>query len=219
MPIYCDESGGIGRGVMTLAALSISERDADNILERFREVTGLSGELKGSRIDLAERALLFELLEPGDWNATVGIAISALTPDQNADRGDHDIAIYSALLDDVITSMIAQQRLDCTDVIVDDGRYGVTTLALVRDSVGRLIGPLGTATLAVSHLFAGLQIADVIANTFFNRALVTSRQARMAAIVAPFLDSETIKLRLLAGHTEGNDQRREEGQRDDRESG
>jgi hypothetical protein len=206
MPIYCDESGGVGRGVMTLAALSITAEAADAILARFREVTGLSGELKGSRIDLAERALLFELLEPGDWHATVGIAISALRPDQGADRGDHDIAIYSALLDDVIGSMLASGVPDCTQVIIDDGRYGIETLALVRNSVGRLVGPLGTASLAISHVVAGLQIADVIANSFFNRAMVTERQGRMAAIVAPFLESGKIKLRLLPGNAQRDDE-------------
>jgi hypothetical protein len=182
---------------MTLAAVSISADDADSVLARFRQVTGLRGELKGSRIDLAERALLFELLQPGDWHATVGIAISALKPEPGEDRGDHDIAIYSALLDNVIGSMV-QASPNCSDVIIDDGRYGTETLKLVRASVGRLVGPLGTASLAVSHVLAGLQIADVMANSFFNRALVTERQARMAAIIAPFLESGKINLRLLA---------------------
>jgi Protein of unknown function (DUF3800) len=205
MPIYCDESGGVGRGVMTLAALSISADAADNVLLRFRQIAGLKGELKGSRIDLVERALLFELLEPGDWHATVGIAISALKPEPGEDRGDHDIAIYSALLDDVIGSMV-EARPDCSDVIIDDGRYGIKTLKLVRNSVGGLVGPLGSASLAVSHAFAGLQLADVIANSFFNRALVNDRQARMAAIVAPFLESGKIRLRLLSSDTERDNQ-------------
>ncbi len=205
MTIYCDESGGIGRGVMTLAAVSMNAKDADAVLMRFREVTGLRGELKGSRIDLSERALFFELLEPEDWRAVVGIAISALKPEQGEDRGDQDIAIYSALLDDAIGSMLVGQEFDCNEVIIDDGRYGLETLALVRNSVGRLVGPLGSASLAVSHAFAGLQIADVIANTFFNRALVTQRQGRMADVVAPFLKSGKIKLRILSGNSEGND--------------
>lgn len=205
MPIYCDESGGVGRGVMTLAALSITVDAADKVNARFREATRLRGELKGSRIDLAERALLFELLAPGDWHATVGIAISALKPDPGEDRGDHDIEVYSALLDDVIGSMV-DARPDCSDVIIDDGRYGAETLAFVRNAVGRLVGPLGTASLAMSHTLAGLQLADVIANSFFNRALVNNRQARMAAIVAPFLESGRIKLRLLAGDTQRDDE-------------
>ncbi len=211
MPIYCDESGGIGRGVMTFAAVSITAQAADDILARLRAVTGLSGELKGSRIDLAERALFFELLAAGEWQATVGIAISALVPEPGSDRGDHDIAIYSALLDDVIASMMVDTPPGCSDVIIDDGRYGPDTLALVRNSVGRLVGPLGTASLAVSHVLSGLQIADVIANSFFNRAMVTDRQGRMAAIVAPFLESGTIKLRVLPGDAQGNDEHREQG--------
>lgn len=73
--------------------------------------------------------------------------------------------IYSALLDDVIGSMV-EARPDCSDVIIDDGRYGEATLALVRNSVGRLVGPLGIASLAMSHTFAGLQLADASPTVF-----------------------------------------------------
>lgn len=208
MPIYCDESGGVGRGVMTLAALSIDAADAEKTLARFREVTGLTGELKGSRIDLAERALLFEILDDADWSATVGIAISALVPEQGSDRGDHDVAIYVQLLEDVIGAMVPAPD-DCISVFMDDGRYGPETLALVRKDIAAIIGPCGQAQLELSHRLPGLQIADVLANTFFNRAMVTERQARMAAIVAPYLESGQIKLRLLSGDAEGDNQNRE----------
>ena len=197
MPIYCDESGGVGRGVMTLAALSIEANAAEAVLSRFREINGLRGELKGSRINLSERALVFEMLALQQWKAIVGIAISALKPDPGEDRGDHDIATYAALLDDVVSTIIDAGKAGCGDVIIDDGRYGADTLALVRNAVGRLVGPLGTARLAISHEVAGLQLADVIANTFFNRALPNSRQGRMAAIVAPLLESGQIEMRIL----------------------
>ena len=98
--------------------------------------------------------------------------------------------------------MLESRGPACNEVIIDDGRYSIETLALVRNSVGRLVGPLGSASLAMSHVLAGLQIADVIANSFFNRAMVTQRQARLAAIVAPFLKNGKIKLRLLAGDAE-----------------
>ncbi len=205
MPIYCDESGGVGRGVMTLAALSIEPGAAETVLNRFREVTGLQSELKGSRIDLAERALLFEILKPTDWSATIGIAISALAPEQGTDRGDHDIAIYAALLEDVIGAVLPAVG-SCASVVIDDGRYGPETLALIRNDIAKVIGPCGSAQLELSHRLPGLQIADVIANTFFNRALVTERQARMAAIVAPFLESGKIRLRLLSRHAKSDDQ-------------
>ena len=204
MPIYCDESGGVGRGVMTLAGLSIDAADAEKTLARFREVTGLTGELKGSRIDLAERALLFEILNDAIWSATVGIAISALVPEQGSDRGDHDVTIYVQLLEDVISAMVPATD-GCVSVFMDDGRYGPETLALVRKDIAAIIGPCGQAQLELSHRLPGLQIADVIANTFFNRAMVTERQARMAAIVAPYLESGQVRLRLLSGGTQTDD--------------
>ena len=182
---------------MTLAALSIDQSAADAALSQFRHETGLRGELKGSRINLQERALLFNILNGAQWTATVGIAISALKPEPGEDRGDHDVEIYAALLDDVVGAIIADGGMGCGDVIIDDGRYGTETLALVRNAVGRLVGPLGTANLAVSHMEAGLQLADVIANTFFNRALPNDRQAQMAAIVAPHLESGRIAMRIL----------------------
>lgn len=199
MPIYCDESGGVGRGVMTLAAVHIEAAAADTLLDRFREVTGRSDELKGSRIDLSERAYVWELIAHTGAQVTIGIALSALKPKEGEDRGDHDIAIYAELLNDVIGSMLPQTG-GCAHVIIDDGRYGPETLQLVRDDIGKLVGPCGQASLELSHRSPGLQIADVIANTFFNRALVNDRQARMAAIAQPLLDSGQIKLRLLAGN-------------------
>lgn len=200
MPIYCDESGGVGRGVMTLAAVSIDAAAADTVLADFRKATGLNGELKGSRIDLAERALVFELLEQQRWTATVGIAISALTPDPGEDRGDHDIAIYAELLNEVIGLMAAKAG-DCAQVVIDDGRYGPATLALVRQDIAKLVEPFGLVRLELSHRSAGLQVADVIANSFFNRALVSARQSHMAAIVAPFLESGQIDMRVLDAST------------------
>jgi hypothetical protein len=79
-------------------------------------------------------------------------------------------------------------------------------LSRIRKDIADVIGPCGTALLDLSHRLAGLQIADVIANTFFNRAMVTERQGRMAAIVAPFLETGRIKLRLLSRDAEGDDQ-------------
>jgi hypothetical protein len=185
---------------MTLAAVTIECDAAEAVLAGFREATGLSGELKGSRIDLKQRAMFFELFALSNATASVGIALSALKTAAGEDKGDHDIAVYSALLDDVVGALLLADPL-CAQVTIDDGRYGPATLALVRSEIAALVGPCGLARLELSHRSAGLQIADVIANTFFNRALVNDRQARMAATVQPFLDSGQIQLRLLTGNT------------------
>lgn len=198
MPIYCDESGGVGRGVMTLAGVDIEAETADAVIARFRAVTGYMGEVKGSRIDLAERALLFELIKDTPASITVGIALSALKPPKDGDRGDHDVAVYTKLLDDVVAAMLPEIP-GCESVVIDDGRYGPETLAAIREDVAKLVGPCGTAQLELSHRLSGLQIADVIANSFFNRALANERQGRMAAIVAPLLESGQARMRVLGG--------------------
>ena len=196
MPIYCDESGGVGRGVMTFAGVLMDDDEAEALLQRYRDVIGLKSELKGSRIDLAERAFLFELLKQSGARATVGIAISALKPEPGGDRGQHDIEIYTQLVNDVIGAMLPQTG-GCGDVILDDGRYGERTLEMIRSDIADEVGSWGKVRLEHSHKLAGLQIADIIANTFFNRSLVTGRQARLAATVRPLLDSGQIDLRVL----------------------
>lgn len=196
--IYCDESGGIGRGVMTLAAVAIEEDEAVRLLDRFRQVTGLASELKGSRIDLAERALFFQLFEDAEATATVGIAISALRPALGEDRGDHDRDVYMALVEDVLGAVLPESG-GCLEVVMDDGRYDAPSQVKIRADIGRIIAPLGLASLGLSHNQAGLQIADVVANSFFNRALVSDRQARIAAMVQPLLDSGRIRMRVLGG--------------------
>lgn len=205
MPIFCDESGGVGRGVMTLAAVQMDSEQADGLLARFRSVTGYQGELKGSRIDLAERALLFEILADTDAQIIVGIALSALIAEPEADRGDHDAKIYAALLDDVVSTMLPDGP-SCESVFIDDGRYGPALLGKIRTDIAKLVGPCGIAQLELSHRLAGLQIADVVANSFFNRAQVSERQSRMAAIVAPMLENGRIRLRVLPGHAQTDDQ-------------
>jgi Protein of unknown function (DUF3800) len=194
--IYCDESGGVGRGVMTLAAVAISPSDADALLAAFRAETGLISELKGSRIDLDERAFFFDLLSQSKAKSTVGVAISALKPDIGDDRGKHDQKIYFALIEDVIASMLPEAA-GCAAVTIDDGRYDAAMLSHVRADIASMLGPCGQAKLELSHRSAGLQIADVIANTFFNRALPGQRQGRMAHVAQPFLDNGSIRLRIL----------------------
>ncbi len=196
MNIYCDESGGIGRGVMTLAAVTISPEAAQQILADFRKMTGLRSELKGSRIDLEERAYFYELFVAANARATVGVAISALKPVPGEDRGEHDQEVYAALFNDVIGAMLLETG-GCAEIIFDDGRYDPKTLASVQADLAAMVGTCGKVGIEVSHHLAGLQIADVVANSFFNRALVSERQGQFIAMLQPHLDSDRIKMRIL----------------------
>lgn len=196
MHIYCDESGGVGRGVMTLAAVAIEPEAAAILIKQFRADAGILGEVKGSRIDLEERAWFLKLFTESGAYAQVSIALSAVKPDPGEDRGQHDIAIYAQLLERSIDPLLLASG-GCAEIIIDDGRYGPATLTAIRNDVAAMLGPCGRAELRQSHHLAGLQIADVIANSFFNRALPSERQEHMAAQVQPLLDSGRVRMTIL----------------------
>lgn len=181
---------------MTLAAVSMEPDAANQLVNQFRVATGLTSELKGSRIDLEERAYFFELFAQTKARATIGLAITALKPAPNDDRGDHDRNIYAALLDDVIGALLPETG-GCAQVIFDDGRYDAASLKGIRADVAALLGGFGTARMELSHHLDGLQIADVIANSFFNRALVSERQPRFIELLAPFLERKQFRMRIL----------------------
>lgn len=202
MHIYCDESGGVGRGVMTLAAVGVDPDAADALLDRFREVTGLRSELKGSRIDIGERAYFFELLERSGARAVVSIAISMLKAAPGEDRGDRDREVYADLLNDAVGALLPETG-GCARIVIDDGRYDPATLQALTGEIAGLVGHLGAARREMSHREAGLQIADVIANSFFNRALPSARQARISAILEPFLESGRIRMHVLGAPVPG----------------
>jgi Protein of unknown function (DUF3800) len=196
MNLYCDESGGVGRGVMTLAAVSITAEAAADLLRQFRKATGLKSELKGSRIDLDERAYFFDLFEKANAKAIVGLAISAVHPPPGTDKGELDQAVYAALIEDVLAAWLPESG-GCVEIVLDDGRYDALTMATMRADVAAMLGNFGTARMEVSHHVDGVQIADVIANSFFNRALASERQSRFAALLAPHLESGRMRMRVL----------------------
>lgn len=196
MPIFCDESGGVGRGVMTLAALYIGDDEAEAILQRYRDVTGLKGELKGSRIDLAERAFVMEMLAQSGAPAVISIALSATETPKGQTRGHHDIAVYASLMDDAVSALLPKTNA-CGSVWMDSGRYGPPVLEKVRRDIAEIAGPWNLSKLEDSDRLAGLQLADVIANSFYNRARVSGKQARIAAIVRPMIDSGQFVMQIL----------------------
>ncbi len=108
MTIYCDESGGLNAGAMTFAAVMLTPEAAAQIHARFRAVTGLRGELKGSRISLTERAYLLELFDRAGGRAWVAVAKRAqLQPPANG-QPTSDLALYAALLDLAIGSWLPE---------------------------------------------------------------------------------------------------------------
>lgn len=193
MALYCDESGALATGAMTFAAVAIAPADADAVLLRFKAITGLRGELKGSRISPVERGLLFEILAQREAHAWIAVADIHLLTRAKA-NGSSDRQLYSALLDTAIAAWMPTTGGDCADVFIDEGRYDSAILARVRSDIQVLLGHWGKAAMADSRRCAGIQIADVIANSMFNLTMASRRARRIRAIIQPWLDDGRMKV-------------------------
>ena len=196
VPIYIDESGSLPAGVMTMAGVEIGADDAVKLLQRYRAVTGLRGELKGSRIELLERAYFFELLERFGGRAQVCLMRPRSEPGQAALPRDLDC--YVALLDALVTGWQAGRDADCLHFVIDQGRYDALVLEDVRQDVARLIAHCGSARMVDSRRSAGVQIADVIANSAFSIATDSRRSGQVRLILEPFLQSGLVRMRTVA---------------------
>ena len=193
MTIYCDESGGVGAGVIVIAAVSLPGTLADDLLIRVRNVIGLRGELKGSRINMAERAFVIELLARSGAKV---IVTQALTHDLAASTADSrpppDLTIYARLLETVVDAWLPVTG-GCVDLVIDDGRYDARLNAMLRADVQRSLGQWGKASLADSRRSAGVQFADVLANSFFQIATKSQRSQNLEALLGPFLDDGSVR--------------------------
>ena len=193
MPIYVDESGSLPAGAMIMAGVEIETGAAERLLARFRAVTGLRGELKGSRIGLVERAFFFELLERFGGRARVCIAYGERHP---TGAYSDDFETYVALLTKVVDEWLPDLE-DRPIFVIDEGRYDRMVLESVRDDIARLLPSCGSAHLVDSRRSAGVQIADVVANSFYNVAINTGRAGRVRTVVEPFLQSGLIRTSRL----------------------
>lgn len=197
MAIYCDESGGLNAGAMTFSAVMLPPQVASEIHERFRGVTGLRGELKGSRISLVERAYLLELFDRAGGRAWVAVAERRKLAQNPDGTLPSDLALYAGLLNLAIGRWLPETGGVCTDVVIDDGRYDPKILAHVREEIQAGLGHWGRASLADSRRSDGVQIADVIANSLFNIRVASPRAQRIQRILDPMLASKAIRIAEL----------------------
>lgn len=197
MTIYCDESGGLNAGAMTFSAVMLTPQTATEIHDRFRGVTGLRGELKGSRISLVERAYLLELFDRAGGRAWVAVAERDKLAQNPGGTLPSDLALYGALLNSAVGHWLPETGGVCTDVVIDDGRYDPKILSHVREEIQAGLGQWGRASLADSRRSDGVQIADVIANSLFNIAVGSPRAHRIQRILEPMLASKAIRIAEL----------------------
>lgn len=192
MPIYCDESGGVGAGVMVMASLSLDESVAASAMAHVAGVMGLSGELKGSRLSMAERAFVIEVLMRVGARAMVVEAHFAELQNSATGKSPADHDIYARLIEKVADHWISKSG-GCIAMVIDDGRYDDRLNALLRSDVQQALGQWGKASLADSRRSYGVQFADVIANSHFHVAVASGNAKRVETLLDPFWSSGQIR--------------------------
>lgn len=193
MPIYVDESGALSAGAMIMSGVEIEEDAARALVDRFRTITGLNGELKGSRISLVERALVLELLERFGGRAHICVIERSAVGKEPLPR---DFDVYVALLAQLVQDWLPETG-GCAHFVIDEGRYDALLLEKVRADIAELLRNCGSAHMVNSRRSPGVQIADVVANSFFNLAILSGRAARIQQIVEPFLASRILRVAPL----------------------
>jgi len=191
--IYCDESGGVGAGAITFAAVFISAKSAKKLLQRFRDITGHQGELKGSRIDLTERGLFFELLEKSEAIVQVGVIKRSDIDNEIYASGGSDFKAYSHLLQSAIDTLLPRTG-GCGNIVIDEGRYDPQILEDLRQDITDMLGNWGKAQLIDSKRSTGVQIADVIANSCYNIVTESSKADRLQRIMNPMITDKRITI-------------------------
>lgn len=172
MQIFYDESGGTDpvNTLFLVAAVRIDGVAATRLIKSFRKASGVVGEVKGFRLSMPERRLFFGLLSRIDGLAAAvvcdrrdpvgGWAMGALPETQ----------VYEHLLNGACC--LLPPVSGPTTVAVDGGRY---KRAIYGELLSRLPSAIGahhegraSVVFANSAASAGIQVADVVANTLFH---------------------------------------------------
>ena len=103
-----------------------------------------------------------------------------------------DHRVYGALLNHAVEKWLPESG-GAIDVTIDDGRYDALRNIAMRDAVQKSVGQWGRARLADSRRCAGVQFADVIANSHFHVALATREVARIDALLQPLWQADIIR--------------------------
>src|SRR3546814_11210776 len=118
---------------MSFSAVMLTPQAATEIHERFRVVTGLRGELKGSPISTVERAYLLELFDRAGGRAWVAVAKRDKLAQNPGGTLPSDLSLYARLLHLAIGRWLPETGGVCTPVVIEAGRNDHKLTAPVRD--------------------------------------------------------------------------------------
>ena len=182
MQIFCDESGGAdpANDLFLAAAVAILPFGATRLLKSFRKATAWKGsEVKGHRLSPEQRRVFFDLLVRQEDLGSVVVSGSRRTPVGGWAMGAlSEPEPYVHLLREECVALVPAISRHVT-ITPDGGRYKRSELRRIARHLAtevrhRLPTSPVTVSLADSASTAGLQVADVVANTAFQAQTVAA---------------------------------------------
>ncbi len=198
MGIFCDESGGSdpSNNAFVVVAVAMAPSDATRLIKSFRKATGVVGEVKGHGLALPQRRVFFELLLQEADALSAAVASRRSEPVGGwAMRALPEVVLYEHLLAEALTSLPRLGAARHLTLTLDRPRYKKAQLHAVRSRLCEVVrarhGTPADIGFGDSAGSAGLQMADVIANSVFQMG----RSPAVADLVAPVVECGRLLLR------------------------
>ena len=138
--VFCDESGGsdAANAVFLTAAVAISPANATRLLKSFRKATGVTGEIKGHRLTLAQRTVFLDLLARQPNAVSAVVACSRLDAVGSWAMGVlPEVELYRHLLAEACVALPGLDAAGHLTVTPDRPRYKKAQIEPVRASLTR----------------------------------------------------------------------------------
>ncbi len=193
MQIFCDESGGTdpANDLFLAATVAIPLTGATRLLKSFRKATRWTGgEVKGHRLTPEQRRVFFDLFCREDDLGSIVVSCSRRTLVGGWAMGAlSEIELYGHLLREACVDLVPATSQHVT-ITPDGGRYKKSelhkiALHLAREVQQRSPAAPVTVSFADSASVAGLQVADVVANTAFQAQTVAANAELAGTLLAP----------------------------------
>jgi hypothetical protein len=202
--IFCDESGGVDGDHFLVAAITVADSCATRIVKTFKKAVKMSSEIKGHSLSETDRRIFFDILnKEGDALAIVVHCGRSSVVGGWAMRGLKEIVLYGHLISEACTPIIKSASVPSIQISPDGGRYKKSESEELRKILHRTFsGAFGSETklkvaFQSSHDSAGIQIADVIANTVYQYQSGSGSAALCGEITSNLIALERLELRTV----------------------
>lgn len=200
--VFCDESGGTDavNTVFLTAAVAIAPPDAARLLKSFRKATRITGEVKGHKLTFEQRTIFVDLLTKDADAASAVVACSRSDAVGAWAMGAlTEAELYRHLLAEACLILPGLGWTGQVKVTPDQPRYKKAQAESVRAGLTQaVIARHPEADIAVvygnSTDLAGLQVADVIANSVFQTLAQHATADAAARLLAPLIARGVLRI-------------------------